>query len=275
MLINKRKLNKKNRQKISKKNIGLAVFFLKTFRIFKIIFTIFIVIITICFLKFLYTNNIFKRFVNDVPFLYSKTFHKNICDDLEINGIDKADFFKIRTDVANFCELDNKNNLSILLNKIKKDPWIKNISIRRILPNRLEINIEEYSPFAILKVNDKYNLIDENGTIINISDREKRGYYNLIFISGNGAKENIYGLFNMLSTKPYLFSRIKSIIRIGNRRWNFELDNGIIVKMPENDMIEAWDKLDKIISIKGSEINIKVIDLRNKDKIFLEENFNN
>ena len=104
MLINKRKRNKKNRQKISKKNIGLAVFFLKTFRIFKIIFTIFIVIITICFLKFLYTNNIFKRFVNDVPFLYSKTFHKNICDDLEINGIDKADFFKIRTDVANFCE---------------------------------------------------------------------------------------------------------------------------------------------------------------------------
>ena len=274
MLINKRKRNKKNRQKISKKNIGLAVFFLKTFRIFKIIFTIFIVIITICFLKFLYTNNIFKRFVNDVPFLYSKTFHKNICDDLEINGIDKADFFKIRTDVANFCELDNKTDLSILLNKIKKDPWIKNISIRRILPNRLEINIEEYSPFAILKVNDKYNLIDENGTIINISDREKRGYYNLIFISGNGAKENIYGLFNMLSTKPYLFSRIKSIIRIGNRRWNFELDNGIIVKMPENDMIEAWDKLDKIISIKGSEINIKVIDLRNKDKIFLEENFN-
>lgn len=274
MLINKRKRNKKNRQKISKKNIGLAVFFLKTFRIFKIIFTIFIVIITICFLKFLYTNNIFKRFVNDVPFLYSKTFHKNICDDLEINGIDKTDFFKIRTDVANFCELDNKNDLSILLNKIKKDPWIKNISIRRILPNRLEINIEEYSPFAILKVNDKYNLIDENGTIINISDREKRGYYNLIFISGNGAKENIYGLFNMLSTKPYLFSRIKSIIRIGNRRWNFELDNGIIVKMPENDMIEAWDKLDKIISIKGSEINIKVIDLRNKDKIFLEENFN-
>ena len=96
-------------------------------------------------------------------------------------------------------------------------------------------------------------------------------YYNLIFITGDGAKENIYGLFNMLSTKPYLFGRIKSIIRIGNRRWNFELDNGIIIKMPENDIIEAWEKLDKIISIKGSEINIKSIDLRNKDKILLEE----
>ena len=270
MTLNKTRKKIKNKNNLRKKT-SLIVSFLKLFRIFKIIFTIFIVIITILFFRLLYVNNIFKKFINDIPFLYSKTFHKNICNDLEINGIDKADFFKIKTDVANFCELDNKNNLSILLNKIKQDPWIKNVSIRRILPNRLEINVEEYSPFAILKTNNKYELIDENGMVINISEREKRGYYNLIFITGDGAKENIYGLFNMLSTKPYLFGRIKSIIRIGNRRWNFELDNGIIIKMPENDIIEAWEKLDKIISIKGSEINIKSIDLRNKDKIFLEE----
>lgn len=270
MTLNKTRKKIKNKNNLRKKT-SLIVSFLKLFRIFKIIFTIFIVIITILFFRLLYVNNIFKKFINDIPFLYSKTFHKNICNDLEINGIDKADFFKIKTDVANFCELDNKNNLSILLNKIKQDPWIKNVSIRRILPNRLEINVEEYSPFAILKTNNRYELIDENGMVINISEREKRGYYNLIFITGDGAKENIYGLFNMLSTKPYLFGRIKSIIRIGNRRWNFELDNGIIIKMPENDIIEAWEKLDKIISIKGSEINIKSIDLRNKDKIFLEE----
>ena len=270
MTLNKARKKIKNKNNLRKKT-SLIVSFLKLFRIFKIIFTIFIVIITILFFRLLYVNNIFKKFINDVPFLYSKTFHKNICNDLEINGIDKADFFKIKTDVANFCDLDNKNNLNILLNKIKQDPWIKNVSIRRILPNRLEINVEEYSPFAILKTNNKYELIDENGMVINISEREKRGYYNLIFITGDGAKENIYGLFNMLSTKPYLFSRIKSIIRIGNRRWNFELDNGIIIKMPENDIIDAWEKLDKIISIKGSEINIKSIDLRNKDKIFLEE----
>lgn len=272
MPTNRTRQNKKNTQRVSKKNIGLKIFFLKVFRIFKIIFTISIVAITIWFFLLLYKNNIFKRFANDVPFLYSKAFNKNICNNLEINGIDKADFFKIKLNIHNFCELDNKNNLNILLDKIKEDPWIKNVSIRRILPNTLEINVEEYSPFAILKTNDKYELIDENGVVINISEREKRGYYNLIFISGNGAKENIYGLFNLLSTKPYLFGRIKSIIRIGNRRWNFELDNGIIVKMPENDIIDAWEKLDKIISIKGSEINIKSIDLRNSDKIFLEEN---
>lgn len=272
MPFKRKRQNKRSKQSILKRNISLTVFLLKFFRIFKVFFTISIVIITIWFFRLLYINNIFKKFINDVPFLYSKMFHKDICNNLEItNGIDRADLFKIKKDIASFCDLDNKNNLNILLNKIKQDPWIKNVSIRRILPNTLEINVEEYSPFAILKTNNKYELIDENGVVINISEREKRGYYNLIFITGDGAKENIYGLFNLLSTKPYLFSRIKSIIRIGTRRWNFELDNGIIVKMPENDIIEAWERLDKIISIKGSEINIKIIDLRNKDKIFLEE----
>ena len=41
--------------------------------------------------------------------------------------------------------------------------------------------------------------------------------------------------------------------------------------MPEKNVIDAWSKLDKILSIRGSEIDLKVIDLRNDDKIFLEE----
>ena len=70
--------NKKNTQRVSKKNIGLKIFFLKAFRIFKIVFTISIVIITILFFRVLYTNNVFKKFFDDVPFLYSKAFNKNI-----------------------------------------------------------------------------------------------------------------------------------------------------------------------------------------------------
>ena len=36
-------------------------------------------------------------------------------------------------------------------------------------------------------------------------------------------------------------------------------------------MIDAWNNLDKILSIDGVEINVKIIDMRNKDKIFIEE----
>ena len=144
--------------------------------------------------------------------------------------------------------------------------------IKRKLPDTLIINIEEYLPFAIWKTNGDIHLIDEEGKIISISDKEKSKFLHLIVVAGEDSKNNIDSLFNMLSSNPTLFSRIKSAIFVGKRRWNLELDNGIIIKMPEKNIINAWDKLDKILSINGSEIGIKSIDLRNSDKIFLEEN---
>ncbi len=263
---------KKNKKRITKKNAGLIILLLKFFKVFKIIFTIFILLLAIYFFSFLYKNSVFTKFITDIQLLYSKTLYKNVCVNVEINGVDKASIYNIQDKVYNFCSLEDKNDLNLLLKELKEDPWIKNISIKRTLPNTLEITIDEYLPFAIWKNNNNIQLIDEQGTTINISEREKRGYYRLLIVMGDGSKENIYSLFNMLSSNPTLFSKIRSAIRVGKRRWNFELDNGTIIKMPENNVLDAWNKLDKILSIKGSEINLKTIDLRNNDRVFLEDN---
>ncbi|MDD2839515.1 MAG: cell division protein FtsQ/DivIB [Rickettsiales bacterium] len=264
---------KKNRKRITKKNAGLIILMLKFFKVFKITFTIFILLVVIYFFSFLYKNSVFTNFITDIKFIYSKTLYKNICSNVEINGVDKSNIYNIQDKIYNFCSLEDKNDLNSLLNKLKQDPWIKNINIKRILPNTLEITIDEYLPFAIWKNDENIELINEQGTTININEREKRGYYNLLAVMGDGSKENIYSLFNILSSNPSLFSRIRSAIRVGKRRWDFILDNNIIVKMPEeNNLLDAWDRLDKILSIRGSEINLKTIDLRNSDKAFLEEN---
>lgn len=270
MSIKKTKI-KKNKKRITKKNAGLIILMLKFFKVFKIIFTILILLLTIILFTYLYKSSIFVRFINKVEFKYSNLFYDNICSNVEINGVDKANIYNIQNKIYNFCSLEDKNDLNLLLNELKQDPWIKNISIKRKLPNTLEITVDEYLPFAIWKDDNNIELIDEQGIIINIDERERRGYYNLLIVTGQDSKENIYSLFNMLSSNPNLFSRIRSAIRIGKRRWNFELDNGILVKMPENNLLDAWNKLDKILSIRGSEINLKCIDLRNNDKVFLEE----
>lgn len=263
--------SKKSNKKFSKKNIGFILFYLKVLKIFKIFLAIILVSLTAYFIFVMYKNNIVDKTIEMLSLEYSKFIYKDICNNIEINGINKANVEKIDNEIYNFCNLENKNDLMPLLNRIMTDPWIKNINIRRELPNTLHINIEEYLPFAMWKNGNDLHIIDENGKIIMIDEREKRGYFNLIIVAGDGAKENIYSLFNLLSSNPSLFSRIKSALRIGERRWNLELDNGIIVKMPEKDELDAWGKLNKILSIRGSEIGLKTIDLRNKDKIFLEE----
>ena len=260
------------RSKINKKNVEFYIIAIKIYKIFRIMITIISLFVLIYLFSILYKHNSFKKFYSQCNSFLSDTFYSNICSNVDIIGVDRSNINTIKEEVYNYCKLYNKNNLNNLLEKLKNDPWIKNITIRRKLPNSLIVDIDEYLPFAMWKNGDQINLIDENGKIIEINEDEKKEYYNLIIVAGENSKENIYGLFNLLSSNPELFLRIKSAIMIGKRRWNLELDNGILIKMPEKNILDAWFKLDKILSIKGSEIGLKTIDLRDSDKVFLEEN---
>lgn len=269
----KKKIKKPNKKKnkINKKNIGFYIFALKCYKIFRILFTSLIIFFLGYLSLSIYKSDSLKKIYNKISLTYSNILYKNICVNVDIIGINRANLDKIQENVYNYCNLENKNDLNILLASLKNDPWIKSINIKRNLPDTLTIFVEEFLPFAILKDDEKLYLIDENGKTIEIDEKEKRGYYNLLIVAGKESKENIYSLFNLLSSNPNLFSRIKSAMLISQRRWDLELDNGILIKMPEKNILDAWYKLDKILSIRGSEIGLKIIDLRNNDKVFLEE----
>lgn len=271
MQTRKTKNKAKKPKKLNRKRLGLVLFYLKVFKIFKIFFCFFLLVFVVYIGITFHKNNTISKLKNNLALIYSRTMYKNICANTEINGVERANIDNIKDKIYDFCELENKNNMEKLLNEVKDDPWVKNVRVKRKLPNTLKIEIEEYLPFALLNQDNNMYLIDENGIIINISEKEKRAYYNLLIVAGEGSKENIYSLFNLLSSDPSLFSRIKTALRIGKRRWNLILDNNILIKMPEKNVLDAWSKLDKILSIRGSEIDLKVIDLRNEDKIFLEE----
>lgn len=263
---------RKSKNKVNKNNVDLVLFYLKLTKVLKIILALFVIVAIFYLVRNIEKEKTFNKVKEKLVLTYSKLIYKDICTNIEINGVKMVNIKTIERKVREFCDLENKNDLFILAKSLEIDPWIKNISIKRKLPDTLIINIEEYLPFAIWKTNEGIHLIDEEGKIISISEKEKSKFLHLIVVAGEDSKNNIYSLFNMLSSNPTLFSRIKSALFIGKRRWNLELDNGIIIKMPEKNIINAWDKLDKILSINGSEIGIKSIDLRNPDKIFLEEN---
>ena len=263
---------RKSKNKVNKNNVDLVLFYLKLTKVLKIILALFVIFAIFYLVRNIKKEKTFNEVKEKLVLTYSKLIYKNICTDIEINGVKMVNIKTIEIKLREFCDLENKNDLFILAKSLEIDPWIKNISIKRKLPDTLIINIEEYLPFAIWKTNGDIHLIDEEGKIISISEKEKSKFLHLIVVAGEDSKNNIDSLFNMLSSNPTLFSRIKSAIFVGKRRWNLELDNGIIIKMPEKNIINAWDKLDKILSINGSEIGIKSIDLRNSDKIFLEEN---
>ena len=198
---------------------------------------------------------------------------KQTCKNIIINGLKYSDYKYVQNNINEYCS-NKEKTLKILRNSIIKDPWIKDLKIVVKLPNTTIININEYSPFALLTNDNKnYKLVDESGIIIETNQNDISMFGYLLKITGDNMKDyEMNNLFNIMSIHSEITKNINSITRIGNRRWNIVFTNNIIVKMPEYDeyMLDTLNILDNIIKIYGIMSNLKEIDMRNKDKIYLK-----
>lgn len=181
----------------------------------------------------------------------------------------------IRERVSNFAQNEDysQSSIKVIKDKIKELPWVKNVVISRNLPNDLSVKIEEYKPFAIWNINQKHYVIDKEGKkIIAIDDIEE--FPNLIILSGQKANVNVKSLLDVLIKDLEVGDNIYSATWVGSRRWDVRFNNNLLVKFPESNLSNAWQKLVQIYNMPGSLIDLKVIDLRLDDKVFLEYNNN-
>jgi len=158
-----------------------------------------------------------------------------------------------------------------LVDEIKTQlPWVSQITITRSLPNTLNITIIEFAPFAIWQNDGRKYLIDKDGNIVPFEDQEE--FRNMVTLSGKGANTNVRSLFNIFVIDPKLSENVFSATWVGDRRWDIRFENGLLIKLPENNISEAWQRLIKINNMHGSLLGLKIIDLRIADKIYLEYN---
>jgi len=161
-----------------------------------------------------------------------------------------------------------------LIDEIKSQLlWISKITISRNMPNVLHITIEEYEPFAIWHSEDKKFIIDKDGNPVPYDEKivNEEEFKNMIILSGRGANNHAKALFNIFAINPKLSEKIYSATWVGDRRWNIRLDNDLLVKLPEDDIYNAWQQLIRIYD-QGKINDFRVIDLRINDKIYIEYN---
>ena len=169
--------------------------------------------------------------------------------------------------------LGSKNDINSAIKsakeKIIKLPWVKNVTISRNLPSNLTVKIEEYSPFAIWHDQSDYYIINKEGFIIDNSV-DPSLFPNLIILSGKEANLHVKSLFNILATDYNISGMIYSATWVGLRRWDIRFDNGLLVRLPELNISDAWKELVKIYNTPGSLLGLKAIDLRVSGKVFLK-----
>ncbi|MBM5782640.1 MAG: FtsQ-type POTRA domain-containing protein [Pelagibacterales bacterium] len=180
---------------------------------------------------------------------------------------------EIGKDHYNFIENSKEDAYQPIIKKIvikikEKLPWINEVVITRNMPNSISISVTEYEPFAIWHKDDEKYVADKDGNIVLVQDVEE--FKDLLILSGEGGTSNVKSLFNIFAIDPNLSSQVYSATWIGGRRWDIRLDDGLLIKLPESNISEAWNGLLKIYNMQGAIVGLSVIDLRVEGKIYLE-----
>lgn len=163
--------------------------------------------------------------------------------------------------------------LNLDLNKIRQEiednVWIEHVVVERILPHTLYIGVIENAPIALWQKNNKLYVIDEKQNVILPSSIEKFKYLPLFI----GADAYLYSaeLLNILKAYPIIYSDLKIVTRLGERRWNLTLNSGLTIKLPEKNIHKALEYLKKSFAANKLNKNAKIIDLRNAKKIYVED----
>jgi cell division protein FtsQ len=149
-----------------------------------------------------------------------------------------------------------------LLNK-----WIKDLEIKRILPNTIKINITEQKAVAIWQTKSGNKLISQKGNVIlvkRINDFKNQ----LPIIIGEKANQNALEILKILKQNPQLYKRIWSISYISKRRWDIHFKEGLTILLPKDDIKKAWLKIQHLQkNYNILELGLTEIDIRNKNQI--------
>lgn len=116
--------------------------------------------------------------------------------------------------------------------------WVRDARVERRLPDIIHVELEERAPAAIWQNEGALQLVDGSGAVIGAEAVAR--YRNLRIIVGRDAPDRFASLFAALETQPELLARVEAAIRVGQRRWNLKLDNGMEVLLPEERVAPAW-----------------------------------
>lgn len=193
-------------------------------------------------------------------------------DDITVEGRNKT----AKDDILRVVGLkrgDNilEINLDDVCARIKTLPWVKNVVVtRRYFPNILHISLTEKEVKSIWQYKNEFYPIDEDGNII---ETEYVPQKNILQIIGEDAPQHFNELLKIVESDEELYSHLKAAHLISKRRWNLifnDVENGITVKMPEDNLLAMWNKLIKLNKTQGIlKRKLTFIDLRLKNKVIV------
>jgi len=125
--------------------------------------------------------------------------------------------------------------------RLAKIALVKSVSVSKLFPNRLLIEIDERQPFALWQKDGEVQVVARDGTPIDWL-RDDR-FFHLPLVTGEGANEHLAEYLSILEAAGDLRDEIRAGIYVAKRRWTLTMRNGIEVLLPETDPKAAVESL--------------------------------
>lgn len=147
-------------------------------------------------------------------------------------------------------------------------PEVRSVAIRRVLPDEMRVVIQERKPIAIWQRAGKYAVIDRDGVVLN--RKIEALPRSMLLVVGDDAPKHISELVALLDKAPLMRTHVESAARVGQRRWNVKLKEGMTILLPEENAQGAWQKFIALAQKNALLAKaILTVDLRLEDRVFV------
>ena len=186
--------------------------------------------------------------------------------EIQISGLDVMNNEKLLSKLNNFFFKNilfiNKNEISKI---IENNDLVQNYIILKKYPSKLDVRIEKAKFYAKINRNNKIFYVGSNGKLI-----KNNFQYELPFIFGNPEVNEFLKFKKIIDNSKLQYRDIKNLYFFQSKRWDIELNNNLIVKLPKENLDKSLDNVFEIIN--NSNLNkFKIIDLRIKNQIITNE----
>jgi len=183
-------------------------------------------------------------------------------NNINIIGLGNKDKSNLIKQIENF----NLNNIFLirkidLTNEIESNSLVENYSIFKRYPSSLEINIDKTKFLAKINKNGQIFYIGSNGKLIKNHSVNNQ----LPFIFGNPEVIEFFEIKEIIDKSKISFSEIKNLYFFPSKRWDLELRDNTIIKLPNDNVNLVLDL------VMGFLDDNKFIDARIKNQIILDD----
>jgi cell division protein FtsQ len=168
----------------------------------------------------------------------------------------------------NFLKFDNLMFLdkSQIVDIIGSNTLIEKFFVFKKYPSTLNIEIQKTEFLAQIKKENKIFFLGSNGKLTRTDNLRS----DIPYIFGEFKNKDFFKLKEAVDESNFRYNQIKKLFFYKSGRWDMEMNNGLIIKLPKEGVKDSL-KLLIIFLDHDKKKNIKEVDLRQNKQIIIND----